>query len=78
MVLLMSIYCIMVLFDDGFFVVVQYGLSALHYAKSRGNENVAKMLIVAKGDVHVKNGVSSHSLVPAGMSYVCFHILILE
>ena len=38
--------------------VVQYRLSALHYAYSRGHKKIIKMLIEANGDVDAMNGVS--------------------
>ena len=39
-------------------IAVQYGLSALHYAYSRGHMTIAEKLIAAKGNVDAKNDVS--------------------
>ena len=48
----------MVLIDNEYFIVVQYGLSAFHYAYSRDYKKTWRLL-EKKADVYnVKNGVS--------------------
>jgi len=48
----------MVLFENEYFVIAQYGLSAFHYAFSRGYEKTWQLLLNKIGLLDVKNGVS--------------------
>ena len=70
----------MVLFDNKYLAIVQYGLSAPHYACSRGDEK-AWQLLEKNGDVHnVKNGVSFNAYsfnTASGFFISCFNCRII-